>query len=246
MVVLPAVCVIIGVAAGVARDTRTVMLDKGRKLHERIHKESKILHDHRYWLKTHSKSFTGIDFIKWLIEIGEASNGDEGVRLGQALLESGVIHHVGDKHQFKNSQLAYVFRYDDGTFQTSVDAKSELAKGLRVYSCLNSLYKSPLHDHKSGLRSIRLSISGTRLVDWLLKERLVETRKEGVAFGVHLMATGLLKHSTDNQKFNDTGAYYQFVPDAVFNQPLQQMDFVPISTFLCQTIMVCCGLCLYV
>jgi hypothetical protein len=144
MVVLPAVCVIIGVAAGVARDTRTVMLDKGRKLHERIHKESKILHDHRYWLKTHSKSFTGIDFIKWLIEIGEASNGDEGVRLGQALLESGVIHHVGDKHQFKNSQLAYVFRYDDGTFQTSVDAKSELAKVICNNNNQPLLYYCPI------------------------------------------------------------------------------------------------------
>lgn len=82
-----------GVAAGIARDTRTVMLDKGEKLHRRLQKESKILQDHRYHLKVYPKSFTGKDFTNWLVEIGEAGDTNEGVRLGQALLESGVIHH---------------------------------------------------------------------------------------------------------------------------------------------------------
>ena len=107
------------------------------------------------------------------------------------------------------------------------------------------------------MRLIKSSISGQRLVDWLLEEKLVDSRKEGVAFGAHLMATGLLKHgninlflmihpltnivlsvATDDQKFKDSGIYYQFVPDATSDQPLQHTDFNPIATFTCQTIMV--------
>lgn len=69
------------------------MLDKGEKLHRRLQKESKILQDHRYHLRVYPKSFTGKDFTNWLVEIGEAGDANEGVRFGQALLESGVIHH---------------------------------------------------------------------------------------------------------------------------------------------------------
>ena len=83
----------LGVRAGFARDARTVMLDKGEKLHRRLVNEGRVIQDHRYRLRTYSKSFTGTDFSKWLIEIGEAGDSSEAVRLGQALLENGVIHH---------------------------------------------------------------------------------------------------------------------------------------------------------
>ena len=33
------------------------------------------------------------EFVSWLIESGEISKSDEGVNLGQALLENGIIHH---------------------------------------------------------------------------------------------------------------------------------------------------------
>lgn len=33
------------------------------------------------------------EFVSWLIDSGEISNPDEGVNLGQALLENGIIHH---------------------------------------------------------------------------------------------------------------------------------------------------------
>ena len=69
------------------------MLDKGRKLHESLHKNSKILYDHRYRLRSYPHSFSGCDFTRWLVEIGEAGDEKEGVRLGQALLENGIIHH---------------------------------------------------------------------------------------------------------------------------------------------------------
>ena len=44
-------------------------------------------------LKTYSKSFMGKEFVKWLVLRKEVENADQGVILGQALLENGVIHH---------------------------------------------------------------------------------------------------------------------------------------------------------
>lgn len=35
----------------------------------------------------------GSEFVAWLLEIGEISKTEEGVNLGQALLENGIIHH---------------------------------------------------------------------------------------------------------------------------------------------------------
>ena len=72
---------------------RTLMLDKGEKLHRKLVNEGRVLQDHRYRFRVYSKSFAGNDFSRWLIEIGEAGNESEAVRLGQALLENGIIHH---------------------------------------------------------------------------------------------------------------------------------------------------------
>lgn len=33
------------------------------------------------------------EFVAWLLEIGEISKTEEGINLGQALLENGIIHH---------------------------------------------------------------------------------------------------------------------------------------------------------
>lgn len=33
------------------------------------------------------------EFVSWLLEIGEIHRPEEGVHLGQALLENGIIHH---------------------------------------------------------------------------------------------------------------------------------------------------------
>lgn len=38
------------------------------------------------------------EFVSWLMESGEISKPDEGVNLGQALLENGIIHH-GETNQ---------------------------------------------------------------------------------------------------------------------------------------------------
>lgn len=39
------------------------------------------------------KLFLISEFVSWLLEIGEIHRPEEGVHLGQALLENGIIHH---------------------------------------------------------------------------------------------------------------------------------------------------------
>lgn len=40
------------------------------------------------------------ELVSWLMEIGETGNPEEGVHLGQALLENGIIHHGESPHFF--------------------------------------------------------------------------------------------------------------------------------------------------
>lgn len=40
-----------------------------------------------------SLAFCCSEFVSWLLEIGEIHRPEEGVHLGQALLENGIIHH---------------------------------------------------------------------------------------------------------------------------------------------------------
>lgn len=47
------------------------------------------------------------EFVSWLIESGEISNPDEGVNLGQALLENGIIHHGETKHNHLFFSLSF-------------------------------------------------------------------------------------------------------------------------------------------
>lgn len=42
---------------------------------------------------TFSLDFCFSEFVSWLLEIGEIHRPEEGVHLGQALLENGIIHH---------------------------------------------------------------------------------------------------------------------------------------------------------
>lgn len=53
-------------------------------------------------------SFPCSEFVSWLLEIGEIHRPEEGVHLGQALLENGIIHH-GD--YFINLLFLFVHKW---------------------------------------------------------------------------------------------------------------------------------------
>ena len=52
-----------------------------------------MIKDNRAKLRTHTDSFSGQDMVNWLIKKKEAQNPEEAIILGQALVDSGLMHH---------------------------------------------------------------------------------------------------------------------------------------------------------
>ncbi|KAJ6665662.1 hypothetical protein lerEdw1_002032 [Lerista edwardsae] len=156
---------------GMERDAYVMIAEKGEKLyHMMMNKKVNLIKDRRRKLSTVPKCFLGNELVSWLIEIGEISKPEEGVNLGQALLENGIIHH--DKHQFKNEQVMYRFRYDDGTYKPRSELEDIMSKGVRLYCRLHSLYTPVIKDRDYHLKTYKSVIPGTKLVDWLIAQGL--------------------------------------------------------------------------
>jgi pyruvate/2-oxoglutarate dehydrogenase complex dihydrolipoamide dehydrogenase (E3) component len=84
------------------------------KLSERI-KQVLEIRDRRYGLppKTYAKCFVGSEAVATLIAEGIAADEADAVRIGNMMLNAGVIHHVLDAHAFKSENLFYRFLSDE-------------------------------------------------------------------------------------------------------------------------------------
>ena len=79
-------------AAGIAKATHQIMLTKGERFHAQM-LQDRVIKDNRAKLRTHTDSFSGQDMVNWLIKKKEAQNPEEAIILGQALVDSGLMHH---------------------------------------------------------------------------------------------------------------------------------------------------------
>ncbi|XP_044938056.1 phosphatidylinositol 3,4,5-trisphosphate-dependent Rac exchanger 1 protein isoform X2 [Mustela putorius furo] len=199
---------------GMERDAYVMIAEKGEKLyHMMMNKKVNLIKDRRRKLSTVPKCFLGNEFVTWLLEIGEISKTEEGVNLGQALLENGIIHHVSDKHQFKNEQVMYRFRYDDGTYKARSELEDIMSKGVRLYCRLHSLYTPVIKDRDYHLKTYKSVLPGSKLVDWLLAQGDCQTREEAVALGVGLCNNGFMHHVLEKSEFKDESQYFRFHAD---------------------------------
>uniref|UniRef100_A0A673VIP1 Phosphatidylinositol 3,4,5-trisphosphate-dependent Rac exchanger 1 protein n=1 Tax=Suricata suricatta TaxID=37032 RepID=A0A673VIP1_SURSU len=199
---------------GMERDAYVMIAEKGEKLyHMMMNKKVNLIKDRRRKLSTVPKCFLGNEFVAWLLETGEISKTEEGVNLGQALLENGIIHHVSDKHQFKNEQVMYRFRYDDGTYKARSELEDIMSKGVRLYCRLHSLYAPVIKDRDYHLKTYKSVLPGSKLVDWLLAQGDCQTREEAVALGVGLCNNGFMHHVLEKSEFKDESQYFRFHAD---------------------------------
>ncbi|MEB3340851.1 MAG: mechanosensitive ion channel domain-containing protein [Okeania sp.] len=60
----------------------------------------------------YSKCFVGSEAVDWLIKT-QKMNLNEAISMGQLLIDRGLIHHVTNKHGFKNEYLFYRFYEDE-------------------------------------------------------------------------------------------------------------------------------------
>lgn len=197
-----------------------LMVDKGEKLHQKAKQgKTPLVRDHKVMLRSVGKCFSGAEFVGWLVEQGEVGKEDEAVILGQHLLENGIIHHTNDKHQFKKGELLYRFRYDDGTFRQKYASSELAARGVRMYCRLHGLFDPIIRDHKGSVigGALRNVLNAQKLIEWLLEEKDIVSRDEGVALGRQFVALGVLRHATDGQDFRDTSSLYRFTADDVLD-----------------------------
>jgi hypothetical protein len=71
------------------------------------------IEDRRHLLSVYRRCFVGREAVDWLTH-HEGLTRSDAVRLGQALVDRGTIHHVLDEHPFRDADLFYRFRADEG------------------------------------------------------------------------------------------------------------------------------------
>ncbi|XP_016136549.1 phosphatidylinositol 3,4,5-trisphosphate-dependent Rac exchanger 1 protein-like [Sinocyclocheilus grahami] len=199
---------------GMERDAYVMIAEKGEKLyHMMMTKSRHLIKDRRRKLTTVPKCFWGNEFVSWLLESGEISKAEEGINLGQALLENGIIHHVSDKHQFKNEQVLYRFRYDDGTYKARSEMEDIISKGVRLYCRLHSLFTPVIKDRDHHLKTFKSVIPASKLVEWLVSQGDSTTREDAVTLGVGLCNAGFMHHVMEKSEFKDESQFFRFYAD---------------------------------
>ena len=76
--------------------------DKGVEVRTRRHK-----------LKLYQRCFLGNEAVDWIVEKVKVSRPDA-VKIGQKMVEKGLVNHVTNDHQFKDESLFYRFNEDKG------------------------------------------------------------------------------------------------------------------------------------
>ncbi|XP_012690470.2 phosphatidylinositol 3,4,5-trisphosphate-dependent Rac exchanger 1 protein [Clupea harengus] len=199
---------------GMERDAYMMIAEKGEKLyHMMMTKNRHLIKDRRSKLTKVPKCFFGNEFVAWLLETGEISKAEEGINLGQALLENGIIHHVSDKHQFRNEQVLYRFRYDDGTYKARSEMEDIVSKGVRIYCRLHCLFMPVVKDRDHHLKTFKSVLPANKLVDWLVSQGDCSTRDDAVTLGVGLCNNGFLHHVLEKSEFKDESQFFRFYAD---------------------------------
>ncbi|KFV70071.1 Phosphatidylinositol 3,4,5-trisphosphate-dependent Rac exchanger 2 protein, partial [Dryobates pubescens] len=202
-----------GLKLGMEQDTWVMISEQGERLYKMMCKQGNLIKDRKRKLTTFPKCFLGSEFVSWLLEIGEIHKSEEGVHLGQALLENGIIHHVTDKHQFKPEQMLYRFRYDDGTYYPRSEMQDVISKGVRLYCRLHSLFTPVIRDKDYHLRTYKSVVMANKLIDWLIAQGDCRTREEAMIFGVALCDNGFMHHVLEKSEFKDEPLLFRFYAD---------------------------------
>ncbi|KAG8520470.1 Phosphatidylinositol 3,4,5-trisphosphate-dependent Rac exchanger 2 protein, partial [Galemys pyrenaicus] len=202
-----------GLKLGMEQDTWVMISEQGEKLYKMMCKQGNLIKDRKRKLTTFPKCFLGSEFVSWLLEIGEIHRPEEGVHLGQALLENGIIHHVTDKHQFKPEQMLYRFRYDDGTFYPRNEMQDVISKGVRLYCRLHSLFTPVIRDKDYHLRTYKSVVMANKLIDWLIAQGDCRTREEAMIFAIGLCDNGFMHHVLEKSEFKDEPLLFRFFAD---------------------------------
>ncbi|XP_051768431.1 DEP domain-containing mTOR-interacting protein isoform X2 [Ctenopharyngodon idella] len=191
------------------RHQKAEVMIAGEQLRLRLH-DSKLIKDHRHHLRTYPNCFVAQELIDWLIAHKEVPNRETAVQLMQHLMDHDIIHHVCDKWPvFKDAKYLYRFRKDDGTFPFNIEVKIFM-RGQRLYEYLITSKDSILQLRQEKGVAYERSFPGYMLIDWLLQNGEVESRRQGLDLCKALLEHGIIQHVSLKHHFFDSGLLYQF------------------------------------
>uniref|UniRef100_A0A9J8BW64 Si:dkeyp-97e7.9 n=3 Tax=Cyprinus carpio TaxID=7962 RepID=A0A9J8BW64_CYPCA len=191
------------------RHQKAEVMIAGEQLRLRLH-DSKLIKDRRHHLRTYPNCFVAQELIDWLIVHKEVSDRETAVQLMQHLMDHDIIHHVCDKWPvFKDAQYLYRFRKDDGTFPFNIEVKIFM-RGQRLYEHLITSKDSILQTRQEKGVAYDRSFPGYMLIDWLLQNGEIESRREGLDLCKALLKHGIIQHVSLKHHFFDSGLLYQF------------------------------------
>uniref|UniRef100_H2Y5P1 Uncharacterized protein n=1 Tax=Ciona savignyi TaxID=51511 RepID=H2Y5P1_CIOSA len=202
------------------RDTIDVIHGRGRRIYYKLTHQG-LIKDRKSKMRTHPKSLLGNELVQWLVDNKESKSIDEAIMLGQALLDCGIIHHVQDRHHFRNEGILFRFRYDDGTFKPRGESQDLVAKGLRIYCRVHCLFQPLVRDKDRNFRSYKQVIEA-KLIDWLIDQGDCQSREEASNLGQSL--------SLDRLDFSDDSTLFKFFPDDDLTETNKLRDLVKKSS----------------
>ena len=84
-----------------------------KKLVTEMHAPNGVgIKNRRLWLRTYPKVFVGCEAVTWFKSQYNLST-EQAIHLGNLLIQNKLIHHVLDRHNFKNEYLFYRFYWDE-------------------------------------------------------------------------------------------------------------------------------------
>ncbi|XP_073681365.1 DEP domain-containing mTOR-interacting protein [Garra rufa] len=191
------------------RHQKAEVMIAGEQLRLRVH-DSKLIKDRRHHLRTYPNCFVAQELIDWLIAHKEVPDRETAVQLMQHLMDHDIIHHVCDKWPvFKDAKYLYRFRTDDGTFPFHTEVKIFM-RGQRLYEHLVTSKDSILQLRQEKGVAYERSFPGYMLIDWLLQNGEIESRRQGLDLCKALLEHGIIQHVSLKHHFFDSGLLYQF------------------------------------
>ncbi|XP_067244940.1 DEP domain-containing mTOR-interacting protein [Chanodichthys erythropterus] len=191
------------------RHQKAEVMIAGEQLRLRLH-DSKLIKDHRHHLRTYPNCFVAQELNDWLIAHKEVHDRETAVQLMQHLMDHDIIHHVCDKWPvFKDAKYLYRFRKDDGTFPFNIEVKIFM-RGQRLYEYLITSKDSILQLRQEKGVAYERSFPGYMLIDWLLQNGEIESRRQGLDLCKALLEHDIIQHVSLKHHFFDSGLLYQF------------------------------------
>lgn len=119
----------------------------GERLHQQaVHfADPPLVKDRKILLRSYSSCFVGREFVDWLIQVKEVETRDEGVGIGQLLLDVGALEYVSKEQVFEDKNQYYRFNTerndlagDSFASESILDIDTNIVLFLMAYRCSNT------------------------------------------------------------------------------------------------------------